>query len=580
MRNDRAKLNRFVPALYAIVAGAIIAYVTSSRWGVSISNDSWGYLTTANAISSQGIHFLFEKFSVVQPPLYPFLLALGMPFFHGELLVWARILNIVLASATIFLVGKIAERNFNSPLYVHITLMACLFSVPLLSTVWVYVWTEVPFIVFCLLALHFCAKKELNRRDCVIASLAIVMACATRYAGIVLILVAMFCCVSWSGRMTRRAVDWKRLRMTVIVPTCCFALWAIRNWLVSGTLMGARYKALATIFENLQYLNDTILAWFVPSQVITSRFVSPITATFPDVPLFGLITVMVLAIPVALRVRSAKAEDGCESIPREIAVHAGFALVYIAFIVATSTTTGYDRIDNRLLAPVYPSIVVVFLFLLAQVSRHLSKWSAHAISVSILVLSLLCGAGGLFCALPESYLTFAFVGCVASCLALLFARRERFAREAAAFSLIAPLLLLSAVFAWSTTKSWMEYGAGMNSDRFFDPEMADFLHHELTPRQAVFCDEGRYAMDSTLNVEVLPRSRYYQSVVPTGLTPENILEVRPELDGALLILRGDTVPDGFVNLFDSNFPGRLDSVKRFRTGKVWKIRRVEMDSAE
>ena len=108
MWNDRAKLDRFVPVLYAIVAGAIIAYVSSSRWGLSISNDSWGYLTTANAISSQGIRFLFEKLSVEQLPFYPFLLALGAQLFHGELLAWARILNIVLAAVTIFLVGKIA----------------------------------------------------------------------------------------------------------------------------------------------------------------------------------------------------------------------------------------------------------------------------------------------------------------------------------------------------------------------------------------------------------------------------------------------------------------------------------------
>lgn len=580
MWNDRAKLDRFVPVLYAIVAGAIIAYVSSSRWGLSISNDSWGYLTTANAISSQGIRFLFEKLSVEQPPFYPFLLAFGAPLFHGELLAWARILNIVLAAATIFLVGRIAERNFDSPLCVHLALFACLFSLPLLNTVWVYVWTETPFIVLCLLSLRFCAKRELNRQDLAIASLTIVLACMTRYAGVVLIPVAMMACVTCRRNTPKRTIDWKRFAMTVAVPAVCFAAWTLRNWLVSGTLLGPRHEALATLPENLQYLSDTVRAWFVPGQIVTSRFVSPIIAVLPDVPLFGLAVIAILAMPVAMRARCARGEKECESVPREIAVQALFALVYMAFIVVSSTTTGYDRIGNRLLAPAYPSMVLVLVYMLAHALRNLPKQTSRVISICVLSASLLCGLAWLGSRLPVSYLMLACAGCISSTLAFLLVRKGWTARDVAMFSLVVPLLLLSAVSAWSMMKSWMVNGSGMNSDYFFDPEMAEFLHLELTSSREIFCDEGRYAMDSTLNVRILPRSRHYQSVVPTGLTPENILDSRPELDGALLILRADTIPDGFVNLFDSGFSGRLDLLKRFRTGSVWEIRREEIEAVE
>ena len=286
------------------------------------------------------------------------------------------------------------------------------------------------------------------------------------------------------------------------------------------------------------------------------------------------------AMPVAMRARCARGEKECESVPREIAVQALFALVYMAFIVVSSTTTGYDRIGNRLLAPAYPSMVLVLVYMLAHALRNLPKQTSRVISICVLSASLLCGLAWLGSRLPVSYLMLACAGCISSTLAFLLMRKGWTARDVAMFSLVVPLLLLSAVSAWSMMKSWMVHGSGMNSDYFFDPEMTEFLHLELTPGREIFCDEGRYAMDPTLNVRILPRSRHYQSVVPTGLTPENILDSRPELDGALLILRADTIPDGFVNLFDSGFSGRLDLLKRFRTGSVWEIRREEIEAVE
>ena len=57
----------------------------------------------------------------------------------------------------------------------------------------------------------------------------------------------------------------------------------------------------------------------------------------------------------------------------------------------------------------------------------------------------------------------------------------------------------------------------------------------------------------------------------TGLTPANVLEQEPGLSDALLVLRADTIPEEFVNLFGEEFPGKLERLKCFRTGCVWKV---------
>lgn len=559
-----------VPVFYALAVLCLIAFATGGEWGVALSFDSFEYIRTANEISGQGLRFLGEDLAVAQPPLYPMLLALGSWIFHCPIQAFARGLNMCLAVCTLFLVWKTARRNFGSGLYVHLALATCVLSVPLLNLVWVYVWTEAPFIVLCLAALRILAKEKLQNRELFFAGTTIVMACATRYAGIVLIPIAALASMRFL-RSARPIVDWKRILTTVALPTLCFALYALRNWIVSGALLGPRHPAVETLSSNISYVNDGVREWFGLGVFAKSRFVSPVVDLFPNVPLFlfGLAVFAIVAYAVRLRTRRGESE---KAVPREIKIHMAFVLVYLTFIVATSTTTAYDRIGQRLLAPAYPSMMVAFFYWLQCLGRGLSDRFAKGTCAGLAASAAGIVAIASLKSLPQSYSLAAAIEILAACCFLLSWRKGwTKAGDAVVLFVVAPFALMGCQ-AMRTTADISRSGVGLHSAYYDDAEMKAYLLEEAKDGRMVFGDyEDRCILAPALSVQFLPRAKHYRSDENTGLTPQNVLERVPALDGAMLILRGDTIPDGFVNLFDSSFSGKLERMKCFRTGCVWKV---------
>lgn len=507
MNNNRLfKIIRRIgwPALYALAAAVFVAYETASQWGIAVSYDSMVYLERANEIFNHGPRLLFRSFSIEQPPFYPVLLSLGIPFFGGELTTWATILNIAFAACTMFLVWEIAERNCKSPLYAHLAAVSCLFSRPLLNMVWFYVWTEPAFIVLALVALTFCVKDNPSHLELGSAATAIILACATRYTGVVLILIAAI--ASFRTQSGRRATL-KRLFATVVVPSLCFALYALRNHRYSGTYLGPRHKAIATLADNLGYVKENVLDWFGAAAGWNGVI---LLAVFATIAVIGAICLF----------RKVNFSKRTSVVPREIWIHVLFAAVYIAFVVITSTTTAYQKIGQRLLAPAFPSTIIVFFYCMNRCSSALSRRGAAVFS-AVLVMAFL----------PVAYAEF------------------------------------------GTMKSLRAHGMGLRSEAYSDEDMKSFLAPFANKGHAIFSPDDRFFKDAVLHGRQLPRTTHYQSDEKTGLTPENILERIPEMDGALLILRTDAIPDGFVNLFDSRFPGEIERLSCFRTGCVWEIRK-------
>ncbi len=567
-------LDRFrcfaVPFFYALAAVALVAYATSGQWGVPVSYDSiFGYIAVAEEISAQGLRFLAGDSAVAQPPLYPILLAVGSSLFHCSMLGFARGLNIFLAVFTLFLVWKTAKQNLCSEIYARLALATCLLSIPLLNLVWLYVWTEALFIVFCLAALHFFAKENLRNRELILAGGAIVMACATRYAGIVLIPIAAVTSMRFL-KSAKHIVDWKRILTTVAIPSLCFALYALRNWAVSGTLLGPRYPAEETLLSNIGYVNDGVREWFGLGVFAKSRFVSPVVDLFPNVPLFliGSAAFAILVYVVRFRMQRSEIE---KTVPREIKIHVAFVLVYLSFIVATSTTTAYDRIGQRLLAPAYPSMMVVFFYWLQRLGRGLSDRIAKGACVGLAVSAASIAAIAFLKSLPLSYLLAAVIEAVAVCgFLLLWRKGGARAGDVVILCVVAPFALMWCQVC-RTISDIEENGSGLHSAYFQEQEMMEYLVQESQGERTIFCEYNQYALNPSLKIEILPRANYYRSEVKTGITPANVLDRVPTLDGALFVLRTDTIPEEFVNLFSADFPGKLERMKCFRTGCVWKV---------
>ena len=557
-----------VPLCYMLMAAGLVAYATSGPWGIARSYDSLGYINSANEILSQGLLVLGEKTMIEQPPLYPLFLSLGAAVFDCSMLGWARALNMLFAAFTIFLVWRIAERNFVSKIYAHMALWACLFSVSLLNVVWIHVWTEAPFIVLCLVVLSLCAKSALNGKELILCGVSITAACATRYAGVVLLPIAAMASVRSLGRGKLR-IDWERLLATVFAPSLCFALYAVRNWLVSGTFLGPRHPSSETLWSNMNYLNVSVQEWFGMATFVKSRFIFRIADLFPNVPVFTIVLTASVVVLCVIRWRMHYGDE--RRLSREIVFHMLFVFVYVAFIVATSTTTAYDRIGPRLMAPALPSAMVVFFYLLPGAGVWFSERRAKALCVGLVTISILGLALAVIKSLPGTYLL--TTGTTALSATLFFFLTQRgYVKTADVILLfvLAPVVLLSCQTLNMSTDI-RENGRGLHSAYYIETEMTEYLQRLSADGRTIFCEEDRYAADPGLNVKVLPRSKYYRSNAETGITAKNALDRYPELDGALLVLRNGVIPDGFVDLFSDEFPGKADSLKCFRTGCVWEI---------
>jgi hypothetical protein len=91
-----------LPAL----AGAIIVLVFTARYGAGLSPDSVGYLGVArNLMAGAGVQTYDGAAFVVQPPLYPALLALVGYIFHADPLAFAHIVNALIFAAIVYLGG-------------------------------------------------------------------------------------------------------------------------------------------------------------------------------------------------------------------------------------------------------------------------------------------------------------------------------------------------------------------------------------------------------------------------------------------------------------------------------------------
>ena len=147
------------------------------------------------------------------------------------------------------------------------------------------------------------------------------LACLTRYTGVVLVPLAL-----WHYRL-----HWRRALVFLGVSGVLFGGWLVRNLVVSGGLTGARIASETSLGMNLDLAFMRIFTWFAP---------------------LG-------AVPLVLVLVWCWVVWKCMDLPRVAFPMSAFVFCYLAMLVITSSLAKYDTIGNRLLAPIYPAVVVM-----------------------------------------------------------------------------------------------------------------------------------------------------------------------------------------------------------------------------
>jgi hypothetical protein len=129
-----------------------------------------------------------------------------------------------------------------------------------------------------------------------------------------------------------------------LISVLPIGFWIIRNYVITGTLVGQRAASSYSFFENLGFFYHTILPWFLPLNLTWIYFIF-IFIILTSWIFFGLY----------------KNQANRKELVKYLSPVIFFVIFYAGIIIISSTTTAYDKISDRLLSPIYiPAIFILF----------------------------------------------------------------------------------------------------------------------------------------------------------------------------------------------------------------------------
>ena len=348
MKFDSTSQKYWTISLAAAAAAMIIVILMTSRFGIGISPDSACYFSIAeNVVAGNGYAIYDLQPAVAWPPLYPTTLALA-GLFDIDYSLWARILNVLLAGGIVLLTSLWLLSNFGLSLPGLIGVLGTLLSLALLSVA-KFAWTEP---MFNLLVLFFLiaaikAGKTPERKDILLLSILAALATMTRYIGVTLI--GFYLLWLWIGGLPTKT----KLKYSLFFGGLSIApliIWLIRNYSITSTLTGYRASSSVPVFKNILYTLDTFSSWLFTTSL--------------NVELRIIIFCLLLALFFIFLVRAGSSLMPSENAKEKLQLLGLFVLFYVLYLIIVSSIVAFDRIDYRLLSPVY---VPVLLFVIVAI---------------------------------------------------------------------------------------------------------------------------------------------------------------------------------------------------------------------
>lgn len=443
--------------LLSLLASAGLLIVTAPH-GIGVSSDSVGYISTARNIAiGNGVTWFHGGPLLVWPPLYPAVLAVPGFFLGVDAVVVARFTNAILFAGLVYLSGLAGLYSLPAP-YQTIGALFCI-TTTALSTCIVQVclsaWSEALFIFFVLLCLLNLRRYIMNgaRNAFLVMSLAASLAALTRYIGVVLVPTVAICL--WFQRRDSARIRVGQLLQFTLISLVPLAGWLLRNYAVSGTLMGPRGASIYTLRETLGRAYRVVSFWYLPDRPETVY-----------IAVLAGVTLVAYCLYVFLRRHHSpiSAEMGL------LLPWAVFLLLYVLVLCTSSARVAYGLINSRLMSPAFVPLTVIG-------SAVISKFSVS-------VIKLL---------------------------------RVRWAGILAAVAIIAAGSAGPARLTLPTVRAAMTQGIGYSSVRWGQSETVQYIRHWVTPgpESTVYSNapDVAYLLADLAAVEVPAQTLYNSSHV-------------------------------------------------------------------
>ncbi|MGH2607315.1 MAG: hypothetical protein ACRDG5_12055, partial [Anaerolineales bacterium] len=331
-------------ALSAVAVGLVL-FSTSS--GAGISPDSVQYIASARSVL-EGTGLPLELWA----PLYPVVLAAGARA-GLEILFWARLLNVILLAANLFLAGLIIARHHPSSRFAPLIGPALLLISQNFVAVHAWIWTE-PLALFTgFLGLYWLDRvwEEPKATALIPPALVLGLSCLIRYASLPFVAAGVLGLVVLGRGGPARA---KSIRAGVFAAASLLpiAIWSqyllSQTGRVAGRSIQFRPSALAELEGGLRIAAD----WILPGRVQGEAIRTWAGAAFLLAWAGGAIAVMVY------RNRTGKVEVSAD-VPHAADLLTLFVLAYAVMIVGTRFfLTPSVAVSHRIFSLAYAAMVV------------------------------------------------------------------------------------------------------------------------------------------------------------------------------------------------------------------------------
>jgi len=359
-------------SLIAAIIGFYAIYLYTSYSGVGLSPDSIMYASTATNIQAHGSLMTFNKTPLVFfPVFYPFFLGVVQFFSRVDPITAGATINSFLFAAVIFTSGWIMSKFItHSIIYKWLILIAIILS-PGLLEIYTFLWSETLFILELMLfivAYHRYMQTHTTKWLLIIAIISAI-SCITRYAGVTVIGTGGLLLLLDNELPIRKKV-WHVLAFGFISISLLVGN-LIMNSIATGLSTGTREPSITPFVKNLYYCGTVFCDW-----AALSASAYPYAVLLASVILLGLIGVLVW-----------KTLTGRINRYENIVIM--FAVVYGLFIVISASISRYERINSRLLAPMFIPLLIACTSWVPDVLLLVkSKWMKYGLSGIAIIMML------------------------------------------------------------------------------------------------------------------------------------------------------------------------------------------------
>lgn len=355
---------------WALSVASFVATLISNGRALAIGDDGVGYEAIANGIAGGQDHlgYFIEPRLTVWPPLWPGLMAAVSRLTGVSTQTSAVLLNAVCAAlltlgAWRFMtrclqIERESSEDFAILARIAVTAVAALGGSTMLFSH--LLMTDLALATVTTWAWVLLVEFVLGGRWRYFAGAALLATAAffTRYAGFTVVVI----CGAWLFVALRTTLV-RRLVTTIAFGVASLALpafWMVRNREIDGTLLGMRYASNRGVFANAYDMASALGNFLLPGIEIDRR------------PLWISVGVIGTALVawMAWSAMGGASHRLSSSLSKPIGLAVFQVVGFGSYILYVRSTTALNRLDVRLLNPLYLGLISIGAYVTVQVVRH------------------------------------------------------------------------------------------------------------------------------------------------------------------------------------------------------------------